>query len=289
MGASEDRVRSHNMRTCFFIFSFLWFACDGGNTDETTDTQNNGGGGDADADIDVDASVTSGECRDLPQYNGTGSITWYTFSQGTTLVNCSYPTIPGTPDRVGFVYTPDASAGSYFAAMNTADYNNAAMCGGCVEVVRGSTGAAVTVTIVDQCPVGSNPLCTEGHLDLSVAAYTQLADQSAEGHLGDGVDNTISWKYVPCPVGENTVRVKLKEPDNIYWNQILVEGARYPIAAVSVNGASLTQTDYNYWGDMGKAPFTIEIKDIHGSIISFTLPDRRAGDIDTGAQFPLCD
>jgi expansin (peptidoglycan-binding protein) len=172
--------------------------------------------------------------------------------------------------------------------MNTSDYNTAAMCGGCVEVTRGSTGAKVTATIVDQCPIATNPLCTAGHLDLSVAAYTQLADQNSEGHLGDGVDNTISWKYVPCPVGSNTVRLKLKEPDNIFWNQLLVEGARYSISAVSVNGINLTQTDYNYWGDMGQAPFNIKITDVHGSVITLTLPSRQSGDIDTGVQFPVC-
>ena len=269
-------------------------ACDAANNDPSS-TQGGGNGdadadadGDTDADIDIDASVSTGDCATLPQYDGNGSITWYTFSQGTTLVNCSYPTYQNNPDEVGFVYTPDTSAGTYFAAMNTADYNNAGMCGGCVEITRGSTGASVTVTVVDQCPVATNSLCTEGHLDLSVEAYTQLADQSAEGHLGDGVDNTISWKFVPCPVGDNTIRVKLKEPDNIYWNQLLIEGARYPIAAVTVNGVALTQTDYNYWGDMDRAPFDIQLTDINGSVISFTLQERAAGDIDTGAQFPLC-
>ena len=86
---------------------------------------------------------------------------------GTSLVNCSYGTHPGNPDRVDFVNTND---GQYFAAINTADYNTAATCGACIEVTRDGN-RKVTVTVVDQCPVATNNKCKAGHLDLSRAAF----------------------------------------------------------------------------------------------------------------------
>src|SRR5690606_33296401 len=104
-----------------------------------------------------------------------GSITWYRFDQGTTAlgdVNCSYG-IHESPDRVNHVATGD---GQYFGAINTADYANSAACGACVEIQRVDTGQSVTVTIVDQCPIGSNPKCVAGHIDLSQAAFQQLGN-----------------------------------------------------------------------------------------------------------------
>src|SRR5690606_41555996 len=52
------------------------------------------------------------------------------------------------PDIVGHV---PFNGGQYFAAMNTADYNAAAMCGACVEVSR-DDGRKVQAMVVDQCP-----------------------------------------------------------------------------------------------------------------------------------------
>ncbi len=219
-----------------------------------------------------------------------GSITWYTFDQGTAAIgdiNCSFG-IAEHPDRVGGITTGtiDSFGGTHFAAINTTDYEDAATCGACVEVERVDTGAKVTATVVDQCPVGTNPKCVSGHLDLSKAAFLELATEIT-GYVGQraGV-GTIHWKYVPCPV-EGGVTVRLKEPSNAYWNELVVENTRYPVARVEVfvggEWVDATRTDYNFWtppsGVLGGAPYLARVIDINGSSVEvdFTLAAGRQG------------
>lgn len=219
-----------------------------------------------------------------------GSVTWYTFDQGTAAIgdiNCSFG-IAEHPDRVGGVTTGavDAFGGTYFAAINTTDYDDAATCGACVEVERVDTGDKVTVTVVDQCPVGTNPKCVAGHLDLSKAAFLELAPE-VTGYVGEraGV-GTIHWKYVPCPTSGG-VTVRLKEGANPYWNELVVENARYPVARVEVfvggEWVDAVRTDYNYWtppnGGLGSSPYLARVTDINGSAVEvdFTLMAGRQG------------
>jgi expansin (peptidoglycan-binding protein) len=214
-----------------------------------------------------------------------GSVTFYTFDQGTAVPNCSYEVTARNPDSVAHVATGN---GQYFGAMNTADYAGAATCGACVELTRDGN-RSVVVTIVDQCPAGSNPKCTAGHVDLSQAAFQQLGDTS-EGYLGTGnggMYGTISWRYVPCPVNEN-VSFRLKEPDRNDWNELLVQAHRYPIASVEINGQPAARKDYNYWeppgGDMGPEPFRIRVTDISGGVVNASV-NRSSGDMVSNAQF----
>ncbi len=237
-----------------------------------------------------DPTSTAGMCsNDLGGYaNNNGSVTWYTFDQGSTEVNCSYSITGRNPDRVATIKTGD---GTYFGAINTADYNAAAMCGACVEVTRDNS-RSVVITVVDQCPIGSNPKCTAGHIDLSRAAFLQLGAEN-EGYLGQGnptneggAVGNISWKYVPCPTSDN-VSFKLKEPDNKNWNQLLVQGHPYAIESVEINGKPAARQAHNYWeppeGDMGLEPFYVKVTDINGSVITASVP-REGGDIDSGVK-----
>jgi expansin (peptidoglycan-binding protein) len=230
---------------------------------------------------------TPGMCSvDLGRYDGNGSVTYYTFDMGSSEVNCSYQITGHNPDTVANIYTGE---GRYFGAMNTSDYNNAAMCGACVEVTRDG-GRTVTVTIVDQCPIGTNPKCTAGHIDLSVEAFRQLGDQS-EGHLGTGnggATGNISWRYVPCPVDGQNVKYRLKEPDRTDWNELLVQGHRFPISSVEINGQAATRKDYNYWeppGNMGPGPYQIRVTDRAGGVIDSTVERNGGGELDSGLQF----
>ncbi len=183
--------------------------------------------------------------------------------------------------------------GQYFAAINTSDYNTAATCGACIEVTRDGS-RKVTVTVVDQCPVATNPKCKAGHLDLSQAAFSQIGSPGSEGYLGTGNGGdrgSISWKYVPCPVTGN-VRLRLKEPDNQYWNQVLVENSKYAISKVEafVNGnwVATTRTADNYFlppeGIFGSArPYRVRVTDINGTVIEETV-DLAAGSQETDFQ-----
>ena len=118
-----------------------------------------------------------------------------------------------------------------------------------------------------------------------------------EGYLGmgnGGAFGEISWRYVACPASGD-VEFRLKEPTNIYWNQILVEGHRYAIAKVEayVNGAWVAgdRQSYNYWqvgdGNMGPAPYSVRATDVNGAVVTATL-QLAAGDQASGQQFPVC-
>jgi expansin len=233
------------------------------------------------------SSSVPGQCGDLGGgYNGNGSVTYYYFAQGSSEVNCSYAITGQNPDRVAHIATGDG--GTLFGAMNTTDYANSAVCGACVEVTRDG-GRSVVITIVDQCPVATNPKCTKGHIDLSVAAFDQLGNRGNEGYLGTGnggMAGSISWKYVACPTPEN-ISFRLKEPDNEAWNQLLVQSHKYPIQSVSINGTPAARQPHNYWeppdGDMGKAPYEVKVTDVNGGVVTSWI-EHAAGDIDSGLQ-----
>ena len=235
-----------------------------------------------------DACATS-----LPEYtSGNGSVTFYGLGSASAVVNCSFGVLGALPDAVAHVATGN---GLYFGAMNTTDYAGSATCGACVEVTRDGT-RKVVVTIVDQCPSDSNTPCKSGHIDLSEEAFLQLGD-AGEGYLGTGnggAAGVISWRYVACPV-TGDVSFQLKDPGNVYWNQILVEGHRYPVAKVEVqiNGqwVPAVREEYNYWqagdGNMGPAPYQVRVTDINGDAIEATL-GLTGADQPSTAQFPVC-
>jgi expansin (peptidoglycan-binding protein) len=234
----------------------------------------------------MEPSSEAGMCKDMGGYNGNASVTYYYFAQGSSEVNCSYAITGSNPDKVAHIVTGD---GQYFGAMNTTDYNNSAMCGACVEVTRDGN-RKVVITIVDQCPVATNPKCQKGHIDLSVAAFDQIGNRGGgEGYLGTGnggMAGNISWKYVECPI-ESEVTFRLKEPDNANWNQLLVQGHKFPLQSVEINGQPTTRQAYNYWeppdGDMGKEPYEVKVTDVNGGVIT-TYIEHAAGDIPGGVQ-----
>lgn len=227
-------------------------------------------------------------CKLPAGHDGNASLTWYELKQGTATVNCSYPTNVGG-ESVNYV----VNSGKYFAAMNTAEYSTAATCGACVEVTRDGN-KTVVVTIADQCPIGSNPKCTAGHIDLAKPAFLTLGSES-EGYLGTGnggMAGSISWKYVACPLTGN-VHVLLKEPSNAGWNEFLVANHVYQItkfeAEVAGEWVVGTRKEYNYFnvGDRVYFPMKVRITDINGSIIDGTVKSG-VGDQDLGVQFPTC-
>lgn len=232
-------------------------------------------------------------CHFPARYDGNASTTWYLFSQGSAEVNCSYAITSRGPDGVEFA----PGNGQYFVAMNTADYSGSAMCGACVEVVR-DNGKSVQGMVVDQCPIASNPKCTAGHLDLSKNAFLQIGTE-VEGYLGSGngaSTGTLSFRYMPCP-SVGSVQVKLKEPNNKYWNEYLVENHRTPIAKFEAQTqagfVAGVRQPYNYFSVNGgyfKLPMVIRITDINGAVIEATFPAALdgAGRIDLGQQFPAC-
>ncbi len=243
-----------------------------------------GAGGAGGSGNDMPAPVVPGTCKSDLGGNDNASVTFYWLDQGTELVHCSYDDTQRNPDKIAHVLTGE---GRYFGAINTTDYAGSAPCGACVEVTRKSDNRKVTITITDECPVGSNNKCQKGHIDLSKEAFLQIGQES-EGYLTPG---QISWKYVPCPTGE-TVHFQLKEPSNVNWNQILVSGARWAITKVEVRvggtWVSAARQVYNYWeppnGKMGQPPYRVRVTDVNGSVLEADL-ELKAGEQDSGQQF----
>jgi expansin len=226
-----------------------------------------------------------GECKNdfWPAANN-GSVTRYDFKQGTSLPACTYVIThtgngnDGDWDTVEGISTGD---GGYFGAMNTTDYAQGAACGACVEASY--NGKKVVLTIVDECPVSSNPKCTKGHIDLSRKAIRQL---ESNGNLED-LQN-VSWHYVKCPANGN-VKARLHPNQNPNWQPVVVENGLFPLKTVTLNGQNAMRTGNNSGGNAWiatgqKTPYTVRATDVNNNTITFTY-DGDGGLKDVGQQF----
>jgi expansin (peptidoglycan-binding protein) len=170
-----------------------------------------------------------------------GQATFYDLQSGGG--NCSYV---GPP------------ADNLFVALSPGEYDKAAACGGYLDVT-GPKGK-VRVKIVDQCPE-----CATGHIDLSRAAFTRIADPV------QGLVN-VTYRAVVNPPLPAPLSFRIKEGASQYWFALLVIDHGNPLAKVearSGGGAfrSLTHTDFNYWlaeSGLGAGPFTVRLTDVYG-------------------------
>ncbi|WP_042369885.1 expansin EXLX1 family cellulose-binding protein [Streptacidiphilus neutrinimicus] len=143
------------------------------------------------------------------------------------------------------------------AAMNYTDYETAKACGAYV-LVRAANGAALTVRIVNECPLP----CAPGQLDLSRQAFARLAALSV-GRL------PITWTLV-SPASPGTISLRYKTGSSRWWCGIQVIGHRNPVALLEVRTASgwqsLPRTDYDYFlsADGTGCGGAIRITDIYG-------------------------
>jgi expansin (peptidoglycan-binding protein) len=207
-------------------------------------------------------SIDAPTCESAPAAEQ-GSGTYYA-ADGTG--NCSFD---ATPNDL------------MVAAMNAADYSNAAWCGACLDVT-GPNGEAV-VRVVDQCPG-----CAHGDLDLSQSAFAAIAPLSA-GRVA------ISWHEVACPE-TGPIAYRFKEGSNPYWTAIQVRDHRYPISKLEAQtGASWTElprADYNYFiaaTGLGGGPFALRVSDQRGHVLSDTAIALGDGVVRPGAaQLPAC-
>jgi hypothetical protein len=241
------------------------------------------GGGSAGAPVNTDPVI--GECKDdfWPAANS-GSVTRYDFKQGTQLPACAYVIThtgsgsDGDWDTVEGISTGD---GGYFGAMNTEDYANGAACGACVEASY--SGRKVVLTIVDECPKSSNPVCNKGHIDLSRKAIRQLEPNGSLENL-----KGVSWRYVKCPASGN-VKARIHPSQNANWQPVVVENGLFPLQSVTLNGVAAKRvgntTGGNAWEAPGqKPPYAARATDVNGNAISFDVSS--GNDLkDTGHQF----
>jgi expansin (peptidoglycan-binding protein) len=241
-------------------------------------------GGSAGAGGSSEPLTVVGQCKDefWPGASN-GSVTRYDFRQGTSLPACANVIThkgggsDGDWDTVEGISTGD---GGYFGAMNTTDFKQGATCGACVEASY--NGKKVVLTIVDECPVSTNPLCQKGHIDLSRKAIRQLESNGSLENL-----KNVSWKYVKCPAAGN-VKARLHPNQNANWQPVVIENGLFPLKSVTLNGKAATRTGNtqggNAWIAEGqKTPYTVRATDVNDNTITFSHSDPALKDV--GLQF----
>jgi expansin len=164
------------------------------------------------------------------------------------LPNCSYPSPP---------------ADGLFVALSPGEYDNAAACGGYLEV-HGPDGS-VRVEVIDQCPG-----CGDGHIDLSEAAFSALAP------LNQGLID-VTYQSLVNPALPGPVSLLVKQGSSQYWLALLAMNTGNPLASVQVQSESgggwynLVQASYNYWvaqSGAGTGPFTVRLTDTQGHVVT---------------------
>jgi len=176
----------------------------------------------------------------------------------------------------------DAGPDVLIAAMNDADYANAAACGACVEIV--GPDATIVVRIVDRCPG-----CAQGDIDLGEAAFPKIAAKEL-GRV------PITWQYVSCPV-EGALVYRFKEGSSEYWTAVQVRNHRNAIASFEYReggGAwqAVARAEYNYFIDeagMGPGPIDFRVTDVEGNVVEDDgLMVQDAAEVAGAGQFPAC-
>jgi expansin (peptidoglycan-binding protein) len=167
------------------------------------------------------------------------------------------------------------------AAMNGAEYDNAAWCGAYVYVT-GPKGA-VTVRIVDLCPG-----CKAGDLDLSEEAFGQIAD-IAQGRV------PIAWQLV-SPALAGPIAYHFHSGSDQWWTAVQIRNHRNPIAKLEYRRSdgewvTVPRTSWNYFVQvspgMGLGPYTFRVTDSYGNVlIDSSIPLVAGGTIDGSSQFP---
>lgn len=188
-----------------------------------------------------------------------GDATYYPANDA--LGNCSYGEISYT--RI--------------AALNSADYDNARMCGAYVQVT-GPRGTE-TVKIIDRCPE-----CKPGDIDLNDAVFGKIADPLA-GRV------RVSWKLA-SPDTTNKLSFRYKEGSSAFWCALQVRNHRNPVVKLelSINNTwhVLPRAEYNYFiSNYGQGcGSSIRVTDIYGQHLTVSGISMRPGTVQgTGVQF----
>ncbi|MEU7769351.1 expansin EXLX1 family cellulose-binding protein [Nocardia sp. NPDC049190] len=164
--------------------------------------------------------------------------------------------------RVACSFSGLASDG-FYAALSTADYGRADLCGATLEL-QGPRGT-VRAVVVDRCPG-----CTTGQLVLNEAAFGAVAEPRT------GVAE-VRYRVVrdPQPMPELTYQVK---PDSSSGFGILFDGTGNALAEVAIRPVvgdpwrELTRGMDNYWrlSDAGSGPFGARLTDVYGNRVEIS-------------------
>ncbi len=193
-------------------------------------------------------------------YSGEGTYYWEADGTG----NCLFPASPSN---------------LMIAAMNTTDYNTAALCGAYIQAT-GPNGT-ITVRIVDRCAT-----CSAGDVDFSPEAFAQIAD-IPQGRV------PITWQLI-SPVLPTPIQYHFKDGSNPWWTAVQIRNHRNPISKFEywdgANWVNVQRTMYNYFVEsngMGSGPYTFRTTDTFGNtIIDSGIPHIENGTVTGSSQFP---
>jgi len=216
----------------------------------------------------VDAKCVNPTCTPNTQtYNG--HVTHYTLA--TSMVACHYPT---------------SSLPQYYGAMNEYDWNNAGVCGSCVEITNG--GKKLVVQITDECPYqGNEQWCFQGshHIDLNNAANDAL---------GAGSNPAVTWKYVTCTTQGN-IKFYFDSAVQQYYLAVTPMNHANAIAKMEVKKGgtftALTHTNYNVYElttGAGTGMLTFRITDIYNHVVTDTVMMTANQIVNGNVQFATC-
>jgi expansin (peptidoglycan-binding protein) len=216
----------------------------------------------------VDGKCVNPMCNPDTQVRN-GHVTHYTLA--TSMVACHYPT---------------STLPQYYGAMNEYDWNNAGVCGSCVEITNG--GKKLVVQITDQCPYkGNEQWCFQGshHIDLNNAANDAL---------GAGSNPAVTWKYVACTTQGN-MKYYFDQASQQYYLAVTPMNHLNPVAKMEVKKGGayspLTRTTYNMFelkDGAGTGMLTFRITDIYNHVLVDTVSMTPGQAVQGGAQFPAC-
>jgi expansin (peptidoglycan-binding protein) len=160
-------------------------------------------------------------------------------------------------ERLGNCSFHDVRVSDLYVALGPAEYRKAAACGSFLDV-SGPKGT-VRVKVADQCPE-----CERGHLDLSRAAFSRIAE---------GAKGSVAVRYttvVDPPAGPLSFRVK--EGSSKFWFALQVDDHGNELRSVQVRSGggawrTLVRADFNYWiseTGAGTGPFQVRVADVRG-------------------------
>lgn len=169
----------------------------------------------------------------------------------------------------------DAGGDLHVVALGTPLYDDAALCGACLEVT-GPNGST-KVRVVDRCPE-----CPAEHLDLSREAFAEIAEMR-QGRVD------ITFRFVECETSSN-LRYRFKDGSSRWWTGIQVQNHRLPIAKLEVrkdgSWVDVPRLHYNYFvleDGVGPQPdgLSVRVTAVDGQVLEDQLPPVGDAELDT--------
>ncbi len=149
------------------------------------------------------------------------------------------------------------TGGEMYASVSAEEYAGSEACGGYLDV-KGPRGT-VRVQVVDSCAT-----CRPGELDLSMAAFSRIADPRS------GVAR-VAYHSVRDPELGHGLAVRVRKGSTTAWLALQVLDHGNPLRKVEVREKdrwrALERGSDSYWvaeGGAGAGPFDLQVTDVHG-------------------------